>query len=318
MIKNIKDLDEPGQRLKVLWAKANNFFNNFTLEYLPIRESLVKGEYGSDWTNVNTWMLRKVGISDQTVFDALNAFKRSYAASEREQLEQLEKERIAVKRREKEEKAVEAARLQRERAIAQLAKNAAAENKKRSQAAWDAWKAEVKVEEDAQKKRDATNEKRRKTRKTKKSDNNKQTTKTTNKSKMRVRLDSSTTGNGTTLTTLADNLRVLHKRETNNRNDWIEITLAIASVLKEAKDYCGDNTNRFHEWFTENGFDTWINKDDRAAYIGIGGMEYARSVLEQTARKSVRYIWEKDRFRYVANSPSEEHISEQNQGDSVH
>jgi flagellar biosynthesis GTPase FlhF len=320
VIKDIKDLDDPAQRLKVMWEKANNFFRNFTLEYIPIREALVKGEYGSDWLNIDRWMLTKVGISDRTVLDVIDAFKRSYAHDEQEKLESLRKEQAAAKRREKETKELEAAKRRQERAAEQLAKNAIAEDARKSQAAWDGMRAEMKAAEDAQKKKDAKNKKRRKP-KGKKSPGKSSTTKKNAPVAAHPNGNGSVTNGVAVLLGLAKELRALRKRDVKVRENWVLVTLAKAEALAKVKKQIPDKI-AFGKWLTDNGFDTWLNDHDRAALINFGSnIELARTVLlEHPTSWSVQHIWEKEknRFAQVSKTPLESDFPEEHQGDTLH
>jgi len=107
MIRDIKELDDKSQRMRVTWDKANNYFNTFSGDLLEVADALSSGRYGNDWT-LSKWLLIKVGIFERSTLTILKAHQNALADDQREKLAARERERA------------------RERAAAQAAAEAAA------------------------------------------------------------------------------------------------------------------------------------------------------------------------------------------------
>lgn len=104
-----------------------------------------------------------------------------------------------------------------------------------------------------------------------------------------------------------EKIKQAYDRWKRAEGEWIEATLDLATVLREARDEHGSN-NEFGAWLQRNSF-TELGKDDRAALIGIGEhLELARQVIERSESRSVRLLWREleMRLRSVAKTDSEQ------------
>lgn len=101
MIKDISELDDLGNRMRVMWRKANNFYTSFAGDLLNVREALQSGEYGDDW-NITKWLALKAGLFESTVIAVLKAHQNALADEEREKLVVAERERKQAIQAEKE------------------------------------------------------------------------------------------------------------------------------------------------------------------------------------------------------------------------
>jgi len=123
MIRDIKELDDIGHRLRVTWAKANNFYGTFAHSYLEVCKRLEKGEYGSDWTTAR-WTVLKVGVFQETVIAILKAHQRALANEQRQTIAEAE---AAQRQAKAAERAETAARNAAKKAAVAAAKATAAE-----------------------------------------------------------------------------------------------------------------------------------------------------------------------------------------------
>src|SRR4051812_26809772 len=95
-----------------------------------------------------------------------------------------------------------------------------------------------------------------------------------------------------TLKLLAERYRAGLKRAEGGRKEWIEGVLDMATTLAEAREQFPAN-QAFKEWLEEHNLHEVHNDHERAALIGMGqNLDLARSVLQETERNSLRYIWE--------------------------
>jgi hypothetical protein len=85
MIYDIRDLDGTGQRLRVSFAKAGNYWNTFAQDFLRIRDEFAAGKYGSDWTFAR-WLALKAGLFEESTLAMLRAHEGALAATERTQV----------------------------------------------------------------------------------------------------------------------------------------------------------------------------------------------------------------------------------------
>lgn len=84
------------------------------------------------------------------------------------------------------------------------------------------------------------------------------------------------------------------------RSAWIEATLEIASVLRQARERSPTNV-AFSTWLKANGIDGKISPHDRAALLGMGGdLTTARAALEKTNSWSWELNWKE--INHLANS----------------
>jgi hypothetical protein len=93
------------------------------------------------------------------------------------------------------------------------------------------------------------------------------------------------------------------QQEAEGHNLWIEGTLELISILDDARNRLGSD-QAFGTWLTENGYgEDRITRHDRAALLNMAEHpDLTRKVLEQTHRRSWRYIWEEEvqpRLPYV-------------------
>jgi hypothetical protein len=93
------------------------------------------------------------------------------------------------------------------------------------------------------------------------------------------------------------------QQEDAGKKLWIEGTLELVSILDEARKSLGSD-QAFGAWLTENGYgEDRITRHDRAALLNMAlHLQLTREVLQQTNRRSWRYIWEEEvqpRLPYV-------------------
>jgi hypothetical protein len=95
----------------------------------------------------------------------------------------------------------------------------------------------------------------------------------------------------TKLERLVVSIKGLLVRDAANRKEWIEIKLSLCAELADARtEFRADRT--FGDWCGTH-FD--ISRHDREAYIVMGrDLELAREVLENTDRRSIQLICEKE------------------------
>jgi len=97
---------------------------------------------------------------------------------------------------------------------------------------------------------------------------------------------------------LATKLRDFMTRDTENRQDWIEIKIGLCTTLAEARDEFRADIE-FGRWFDANGFDS-INHDTRAAAIAMGRQpEALRACLMATERTSLLTIYRVEFARFI-------------------
>ena len=92
MIYDIRDLDDTGQRLRVSFAKASNYWNTFAQDFFRIRDEFAAGKYGSDWTFAR-WLALKAGLFEESTLLMLRAHERALAAAERAQVRAAQDEK---------------------------------------------------------------------------------------------------------------------------------------------------------------------------------------------------------------------------------
>lgn len=79
-------------------------------------------------------------------------------------------------------------------------------------------------------------------------------------------------------------------REATNRTDWVAIQVDLCHDLYAARDRFKDDIG-FGQWFDRNVGDL-MNKDERAAYVAMGGqLDNAKQVLVATRRSSIKQIY---------------------------
>ena len=92
------------------------------------------------------------------------------------------------------------------------------------------------------------------------------------------------------------------QQEAEGHNLWIEGTLELISILDDARNRLGSD-QAFGTWLTDSGYGDRITRHDRIALLNMAKHpNVTRKVLEQTNRRSWRYIWEEEvqpRLPYV-------------------
>ena len=90
----------------------------------------------------------------------------------------------------------------------------------------------------------------------------------------------------TPMNVLADRIRAALVRAEASHLEWIEATLDLAAMLKEARDRFPSNAD-FAHWLVDNELDV-LGHQDRAALINMAGdLVLARIVLQETRRELV-------------------------------
>jgi hypothetical protein len=107
----------------------------------------------------------------------------------------------------------------------------------------------------------------------------------------------------TLLERLADKLRAYLKRDTTNRNEWIEIQEGICLTLAEARGQFPADIE-FGQWCDDNGFgQSVLRHETRAAAIAMGrNPEVLRSCLGATERRSLLTIYRKEFCGFITVS----------------
>jgi hypothetical protein len=100
------------------------------------------------------------------------------------------------------------------------------------------------------------------------------------------------------MTDLIQEIKDNYAKETANRREWIEVMLAQASALYEARRMHPTN-KALGAWLKLNDCD-FYSDHDRAAYIKLGGFERARALLEESKSFSVRLIVRDELPAFVA------------------
>jgi len=257
-MRDISELDQDAMRLRVSWAKANNYHKSFATLFWEDKKKFDNNEYPG-WTFA-MWLGQKVGIFEDQVIKKLKTYDNVIASEEREKTA-AENRRLEMERLEARKKALEEQEKKRKEIEIQKAINAAR-------------KAEVKAVKDAkaaQKKKDEVNKKRREIAKRKKA--------------IPIIHDGS-------LEQLANEIHNGKKRAENGRQEWILGTMEVVIALSAAREkFISDNV--FHDWLDQNKVD--YKKNDRAALIKFGEEpERIRKVLEETTRISYRTIYDNE------------------------
>jgi len=135
---NIDDLEQDGQRLKVSWRKAHNYFHSFTKLFFEMRNKFANEDFGDDKYGVpwdfNSWLGFKAGLIETQVMRRIDLFGKQLAQDDRDNIAAAKKAEADKKRQE-----ADARRKEREEKAAQ---------KKAEQEA----QAAIKAEEEAVKK----------------------------------------------------------------------------------------------------------------------------------------------------------------------
>jgi len=89
---------------------------------------------------------------------------------------------------------------------------------------------------------------------------------------------------------LVSRIKAAQTRLQNAKSEWIEASLELATLLVQVRqNYAADR--EFGGWLDVNNIN--ISQQDRAALIHLGqDIKAMRNILEQTERRSFRYIWE--------------------------
>lgn len=107
-MRDIEELDDTAQLMRVSWRKAHNYYATFARTFVETKAKLDSGEYGPEWT-MQRWMIRKAGMFEDQVIRQMAVFLRAVAADEREMIEQenkrIKEEKRAAAEKEKQEKA---------------------------------------------------------------------------------------------------------------------------------------------------------------------------------------------------------------------
>jgi hypothetical protein len=85
------------------------------------------------------------------------------------------------------------------------------------------------------------------------------------------------------------------QQEAEGHKLWIEGTLELINILDDARKRLGAD-QEFGTWLTDNGYgEDRITRHDRSALLNMAlHLKVTREVLEQTNRRSWRYIWEEE------------------------
>jgi len=134
---DVEHLAEDVQRLRVSWRKMNNFTNSFATIWFARKQEFDAGQYPG-WTFA-FWLGQKVGLPEASITKMLYAHSAILAGEHQEAVEAAVREQKA---QEAQAKAAEKARQEQEKAIRRAIKDDA----RRSQAAWDEYQTETKIE----------------------------------------------------------------------------------------------------------------------------------------------------------------------------
>lgn len=104
------------------------------------------------------------------------------------------------------------------------------------------------------------------------------------------------------LDALASAILTALSRVTLVRSEWIELTLKLATYLRQARERSGTNA-AFSAWLAENGITPKLTKDSRAALLGMGrDLTATRTALENSDSWSWEINWKK--INHLRNAPN--------------
>lgn len=292
MIKNIDELDNDAQFLRVAWRKAHNYHTTLAKRFLEVKARVDAGEFGNDW-NMSKWLMFKAGLSEEQLVKMILVYGKVLASEDRTKLEaadaQARYERQAQRKAELERQIAERAETQRLRAIA--AQQKAAKKAERQQKA-----AEKKV---------ATDERAARRRLAHAAELKRQS-----RIRVRERQQQAALAEGRdVLSSLAAEIKAGKAEAEQGREAWIRGTMRQAVALAEARVKFGNDNNAFSDWLIQNHI--FYSKDDRAALINIGmNAEIALNILQNTTRDSFEKVWrheikpevEANSVRHVSNT----------------
>jgi hypothetical protein len=294
MPKDIAELDEMANKLRVLWRKAHNYHLTFAHEFLKTKKLFDAGDYGMmtetlPWTS-DRWLIFKAGLVEKQIVKMMLVYGKILMQSDdREELERQKIRNAKAQREEKvrqlEERKVERETRRVERAAIAQSKAAAKETKQAQAEAEKAAKAEAEKAKQAEQA---------------------QADKRARKSASDRRYHQKKTGRQPTvadpavLETLAVEIKAGQQQAECGRQDWIEGTLRITQALARARDQFPSD-RAFNNWLGTNNIT--YGADMRAALIGMGRTpDVARRVLNDTKRQSYDTIWRKEMKPIVRQS----------------
>jgi len=269
MPRDISELNETLNKLRVTWRKANNFFATFAVTYIEAKDLIDSGAFGSEWTSAR-W-LRTGGLNEPFLIKMLVQFKLGLAAEERDRVEaehqQHQKEKRSTQaaekaKREKEREArrvaAEAAKAAQQAAEEERAQQRAQEEKRRAKEKRQAaWREQNKRAAPTRKERDA---------------------------KKKVPAGS--------LTWLAIEIKASQLQVDKGRDAWIKGTLRLAKAMADARAQFPADRD-FGAWLDKNAIT--LGHQDRAALVNMGQhYPLTESALRSTQRTSYRLIWERE------------------------
>jgi hypothetical protein len=86
MIRDIAELDEQAQYIRVMWRKAHNYHISLARAVAAAKSKLDAGEYGDDWTS-ERWLLRKAGLFENQLIKMMLVYGKQLASIEKEKLQ---------------------------------------------------------------------------------------------------------------------------------------------------------------------------------------------------------------------------------------
>jgi hypothetical protein len=267
MTRDIAELDERAQYLRVMWRKAHNYHASLARAFSETKALIESAAFGPEWT-ASKWLLTKVGLSEPQLMKMILVYRKAIDQGQREkfladQAERGRQRRVAAAEKRAANAAQKAARKERS-----AAKNADDEDKliARLQAQFvRKQKQDIKRQRDAEHKREQRKQQ---------------------KAAAAADVDH------ILLERLAKEILIAKTQAYDNRSAWIAAALRQAGALAFARAQFHSN-QAFGKWLIAHAID--YPKDQRAALIYIGQhIDIAKPILENTNSWSYREIWLKE------------------------
>lgn len=270
MMDDLSELYQKAQQLRVSWRKAHNYWSSFATIFYQVKSEFDANKY-PDITFAN-W-ITKAGLLEDQVIKMLHVFERAVASEERDKITaahlEMENARLVIKTARMASRNIE---LERQRKLqAELRSSKDAERALRDQ-------------QRAERDRIASKELAKKRRLARKAEAIHPQTIQPQEVQPPVKPASGE------LDVVADQIRSWKEKAEQTRIDWIDATMHIAELMVKAREHFPSDT-LFGKWLVEQNIN--YNTHDRTALIHFGyEPEIARKVLEETDRRSYKWIWE--------------------------
>jgi len=145
VIKDIKELDDTGLRMRASWKKLMDYSASFMKDFAEVYPALKSGDYGSDWWPAK-WLVHKVNAYEDEVLKFMKAFQELLTDDQQRARDEAEQVQRDLRRQERERKQAEA---DARRAAAQAERKRRDAEKAAARAVRDAEKAAAKAKREA-------------------------------------------------------------------------------------------------------------------------------------------------------------------------